>query len=90
MMAARERAVQVMAALERRVPSLDEFVGQSWSAWTEWNGVTAADGEPTLERRQRCLSGPMMKARWYIFVEMQRRANVLPKQRPYRVLALGG
>lgn len=45
MMAVRERAVKVMAALDRRVPSLDDFVGQSWSAWTEWAGVTAADGE---------------------------------------------
>uniref|UniRef100_H3C1Q4 Ataxin 7-like 2a n=1 Tax=Tetraodon nigroviridis TaxID=99883 RepID=H3C1Q4_TETNG len=37
-----------MAALDRRVPSLDDFVGQSWSAWTEWAGVTAADG-PNLD-----------------------------------------
>ncbi|XP_030275430.1 ataxin-7-like protein 2a [Sparus aurata] len=44
MMAVRERAVKVMAALDRRVPSLDDFVGQSWTAWTEWAGVTAADG----------------------------------------------
>ncbi|KAM9813920.1 ataxin-7-like protein 2a [Neosynchiropus ocellatus] len=44
MMAVRERAVKVMAALERRVPSLDEFVGQSWTAWAEWAGVTATDG----------------------------------------------
>ncbi|KAK2821033.1 hypothetical protein Q5P01_023992 [Channa striata] len=33
-----------MAALDRRVPSLDDFVGQSWTAWAEWAGVTAADG----------------------------------------------
>ncbi|XP_077459093.1 ataxin-7-like protein 2a isoform X1 [Stigmatopora argus] len=44
MMAVRERAVKVMAALSRRVPSLDDFVGQSWTAWTEWVGVTAPDG----------------------------------------------
>ncbi|XP_057703123.1 ataxin-7-like protein 2a [Corythoichthys intestinalis] len=44
MMAVRERAVKVMAALDRRVPSLDDFVGQSWTAWTEWAGVTAPDG----------------------------------------------
>ncbi|XP_058488493.1 ataxin-7-like protein 2a isoform X1 [Solea solea] len=44
MMASRERAVKVMAALDRRVPSLDDFVGQSWTAWAEWAGVTAADG----------------------------------------------
>uniref|UniRef100_A0A3Q3G302 Ataxin 7-like 2a n=1 Tax=Labrus bergylta TaxID=56723 RepID=A0A3Q3G302_9LABR len=25
-----------MAALDRRVPSLDDFVGQSWTAWAEW------------------------------------------------------
>uniref|UniRef100_A0A3Q2E6W7 Ataxin 7-like 2a n=1 Tax=Cyprinodon variegatus TaxID=28743 RepID=A0A3Q2E6W7_CYPVA len=32
-----------MAAVDRRVPSLDEFVGQSWTAWADWAGVTAAD-----------------------------------------------
>lgn len=75
MMAVRERAVKVMAALDRRVPSLDDFVGQSWSAWTEWAGVTAADGEQTLERRQRCWRARLMKALRYIFVQMKRRAN---------------
>uniref|UniRef100_A0AAY5JZL9 SCA7 domain-containing protein n=1 Tax=Esox lucius TaxID=8010 RepID=A0AAY5JZL9_ESOLU len=44
MMAVRERAVKVMAALERRVPSIDDFVGQSWSAWAEKAGVTASEG----------------------------------------------
>nr|XP_057934904.1 ataxin-7-like protein 2a [Doryrhamphus excisus] len=44
MMAVRERAVKVMAAVDRRVPSLDDFVGQSWTAWSEWAGVTAPDG----------------------------------------------
>ncbi|KAG9260644.1 ataxin-7-like protein 2 [Astyanax mexicanus] len=44
MMAVRERAVQVMAALDRRVLCLDDFVGQSWSAWAERAGLTAADG----------------------------------------------
>ncbi|XP_029907621.1 ataxin-7-like protein 2a [Myripristis murdjan] len=48
MMAVRERAVKVMAAVDRRVPSLDDFVGQSWSAWAERTGVTAADG-PDVE-----------------------------------------
>ncbi|XP_054472610.1 ataxin-7-like protein 2a [Anoplopoma fimbria] len=44
MMAVRERAVKVMAALDRRVPSLDDFAGQSWTAWAERAGVTAAEG----------------------------------------------
>ncbi|XP_061640491.1 ataxin-7-like protein 2a isoform X4 [Phyllopteryx taeniolatus] len=44
MMAVRERAVKVMAALDRRLPSFDDFVGQSWTAWAEWAGVTAPDG----------------------------------------------
>ncbi|XP_028261853.1 ataxin-7-like protein 2a isoform X2 [Parambassis ranga] len=48
MMAVRERAVKVMAALDRRVPSLDDFVGQSWTAWADWAGVTVADG-PDVE-----------------------------------------
>lgn len=45
MMAVRERAVKVMAALERRVPCLDDFVGQSWSVWADRNNLTASDGE---------------------------------------------
>ncbi|XP_016123756.1 ataxin-7-like protein 2 [Sinocyclocheilus grahami] len=44
MMAVRERAVKVMAAPERRVPGLDDFVGQSWSAWTERATLTASEG----------------------------------------------
>ncbi|KAM4588120.1 ataxin-7-like protein 2a isoform 3-T3 [Odontesthes bonariensis] len=44
MMAVRERAAKVMAALDRRVPSLDDFVGQSWTAWADLACVTAADG----------------------------------------------
>ncbi|XP_052424738.1 ataxin-7-like protein 2a isoform X1 [Carassius gibelio] len=43
MMAVRERAVKVMAALERRVPCLDDFVGQSWSVWTERTNLTASE-----------------------------------------------
>lgn len=33
-----------MAALVRRVPSLDDFVGQSWSSWVEWAGVSPVEG----------------------------------------------
>lgn len=75
MMAVRERAVKVMAAVDRRVPSLDEFVGQSWSTWTERAGLTAADGEQTHERKQRRSPGRPRKALRCIFVEMERRAN---------------
>uniref|UniRef100_A0A8C2X505 Ataxin 7-like 2a n=1 Tax=Cyclopterus lumpus TaxID=8103 RepID=A0A8C2X505_CYCLU len=32
-----------MAALDRRVPSLDDFVGQSWTAWAEWSGCSKND-----------------------------------------------
>ncbi|XP_076860693.1 ataxin-7-like protein 2a isoform X1 [Brachyhypopomus gauderio] len=44
MMAVRERAVKVMAALERRVPCLDDFVGQSWSVWIERTNLIPSDG----------------------------------------------
>ncbi|KAJ8260288.1 hypothetical protein GJAV_G00179240 [Gymnothorax javanicus] len=43
MMAVRERAVAVMAALDRRVPSLDDFVGQCWSSWVERANVFVSD-----------------------------------------------
>ncbi|XP_075632030.1 LOW QUALITY PROTEIN: ataxin-7-like protein 2 [Balearica regulorum gibbericeps] len=42
-MAARGRAAAAMAA-ERRLPSLDEFAGQSWSAWVERAGPPAEPG----------------------------------------------
>lgn len=48
MMAVCERAVKVMAALERRVPSLDDFVGESWSAWAERASVTGSEGKGAL------------------------------------------
>lgn len=44
-MAVRERAAAAMAALERRVPSLDDFAGQSWSSWVERADLPASDGE---------------------------------------------
>ncbi|KAK1152254.1 ataxin-7-like protein 2 [Acipenser oxyrinchus oxyrinchus] len=44
MMAVRERAAAVMAALGRRVPSLDDFAGQSWSSWIERADISASDG----------------------------------------------
>ncbi|XP_023391792.1 ataxin-7-like protein 2 isoform X5 [Pteropus vampyrus] len=33
-----------MAALERRVPSLDDFAGQSWTSWVERADLPVADG----------------------------------------------
>lgn len=75
MMAVRERAVKVMAALDRRVPSLDDFVGQSWSAWTERAGVTPADGERTREGKGRWRRGRLVEKSRCIFVEMERGAN---------------
>uniref|UniRef100_A0A2K6BZY6 Ataxin 7 like 2 n=2 Tax=Cercopithecidae TaxID=9527 RepID=A0A2K6BZY6_MACNE len=42
-MAVRERAAAAMAALERRVPSLDDFAGQSWSSWVERADLPATD-----------------------------------------------
>ncbi|KAG5835517.1 hypothetical protein ANANG_G00244860 [Anguilla anguilla] len=49
MMAVRERAVAVMAALDRRVPSLDDFVGQSWSSWVERANVFVSDAGSDAE-----------------------------------------
>ncbi|XP_028652927.2 ataxin-7-like protein 2 [Erpetoichthys calabaricus] len=49
MMAVRARAAAVMAALDRRVPSLDEFAGQSWSSWVERADISVADGTEAEE-----------------------------------------
>lgn len=69
MMAVRERAVKVMAALERRVPSLDDFVGQSWSAWAERAGVTTSEGKGVLCHRYRPASDRSADRLGFIFVE---------------------
>ncbi|KAL8178891.1 UNVERIFIED_CONTAM: hypothetical protein K2H54_057489 [Gekko kuhli] len=45
-MAVRGRAAAVaaaMAAVDRRLPNLDDFAGQSWSAWVERAGPPAAE-----------------------------------------------
>nr|XP_033774154.1 ataxin-7-like protein 2 isoform X2 [Geotrypetes seraphini] len=50
-MAVRGRAAAVMAALDRRAPSLDEFAGQSWSSWVQRADLAAGsdleDGRKT-------------------------------------------
>ncbi|NWX03938.1 AT7L2 protein, partial [Caloenas nicobarica] len=46
-----------MAAAERRLPSLDEFAGQSWSAWVERAGPPAEPGEGRQRRRRRGRAG---------------------------------
>ncbi|KAJ8360635.1 hypothetical protein SKAU_G00171600 [Synaphobranchus kaupii] len=49
MMAVRERAIAVMAALDRRVPSLDDFVGESWISWVEREHVFVSDAGSNAE-----------------------------------------
>ncbi|XP_048878120.1 ataxin-7-like protein 2a [Brienomyrus brachyistius] len=44
MMAVRERAAAAMAALDRWVPSLEDFVGQSWSSWVERVNAFVSEG----------------------------------------------
>ncbi|KAL4658650.1 ataxin-7-like protein 2 [Arapaima gigas] len=44
MMAVRERAAAVMAALDRRVPTVEDFVGQSWSSWVERANTLPSEG----------------------------------------------
>ncbi|XP_020660969.3 ataxin-7-like protein 2 isoform X1 [Pogona vitticeps] len=56
-MAVRGRAAAVaaaaMAAVDRRLPSLDDFAGQSWSAWVERAGPPAAETGAELEENSR-------------------------------------
>lgn len=75
MMALRERAVKVMAALERRVPSLDDFVGQSWTAWADWAGVTAADGKRAPWRKRWQPRSRLTESPAFIFTETEHRAS---------------
>ncbi|XP_044299358.1 ataxin-7-like protein 2 isoform X1 [Varanus komodoensis] len=56
-MAVRGRAAAVaavaMAAVDRRLPSLDDFAGQSWSAWVERAGPPTAETGSELEESSR-------------------------------------
>ncbi|XP_054836822.1 ataxin-7-like protein 2 isoform X1 [Eublepharis macularius] len=55
-MAVRGRAAAVaaaMAAVERRLPNLDDFAGQSWSAWVERAGPPAAETGSELEENNK-------------------------------------
>ncbi|XP_070601228.1 ataxin-7-like protein 2 isoform X2 [Erythrolamprus reginae] len=56
-MAVRGRAAVVaavaMAAVDRRLPNLDDFAGQSWSAWVERVGPPAAETVSDLEENNR-------------------------------------
>ncbi|XP_060132974.1 ataxin-7-like protein 2 isoform X1 [Zootoca vivipara] len=56
-MAVRGRAAVVaaaaMAAVDRRLPNLDDFAGQSWSAWVERAGPTAAETGSDVEENGR-------------------------------------
>ncbi|XP_062834475.1 ataxin-7-like protein 2 isoform X1 [Anolis carolinensis] len=51
--AAAAAAVAAMAAVERRLPNLDDFAGQSWSAWVERAGPPAAETGSELEENNR-------------------------------------
>lgn len=45
MVSIRERARTAMAALDRRNPNLDDFVGLNWSSWIDKAYVLASEGE---------------------------------------------
>ncbi|KAH0618740.1 hypothetical protein JD844_018188 [Phrynosoma platyrhinos] len=46
-----------MAAVDRRLPSLDDFAGQSWSAWVERAGPPAAAAETGSELEENNRNG---------------------------------
>lgn len=41
----RERGRAAMAALNRRIPNLDDFVGLNWSCWVDRVNILPSDGE---------------------------------------------
>ncbi|XP_044937879.1 ataxin-7-like protein 2 isoform X4 [Mustela putorius furo] len=73
-MAVRERAAAAMAALERRVPSLDDFAGQSWSSWVERADLPAADGAELEESNKN-----MKKLDAMTLIKEERRHGPLSK-----------
>ncbi|XP_061869606.1 ataxin-7-like protein 2 [Colius striatus] len=72
-MAARGRAAAMAAAAaaaERRVPSLDEFAGQSWSAWVERAGPPADAGSGSELEESGKSSGKKLDAMTLIKEDM--------------------
>ncbi|XP_074912281.1 ataxin-7-like protein 2 [Buteo buteo] len=72
-MAARGRAAAAMAAAaaaERRLPSLDEFAGQSWSAWVERAGPPAEPGSGSELEESGKSSGKKLDAMTLIKEDM--------------------
>lgn len=90
MMAVRERAAKAMAAVDRRVPSLDDFVGQSWTAWADWAGVSGADGKEAPGRKHDPPRGRLAESPQLIFSKTERGANRVTQTKTCRVLARAG
>lgn len=51
--APRERARSAMAAMDRRNPNLDDFVGLNWSCWIDRVKMLSSDGESLSLSRTR-------------------------------------
>lgn len=51
--APRERARSAMAAMDRRNPNLDDFVGLNWSCWVDRVKTLSSDGESLSLSRTR-------------------------------------
>ncbi|XP_029912339.1 ataxin-7-like protein 2b isoform X2 [Myripristis murdjan] len=49
MVSTRERARAAMAAVDRRNPNLDDFVGLNWSSWIDIANILASDAGPSVE-----------------------------------------
>lgn len=90
MMAVRERAAKAMAAVDRRVPSLDDFVGQSWTAWADWAGVSGADGKEAQRSKHEPPRGRLTESPQLISSKTERGANRVTQTKTCRVLARAG
>uniref|UniRef100_G3NYF1 Ataxin 7-like 2a n=1 Tax=Gasterosteus aculeatus TaxID=69293 RepID=G3NYF1_GASAC len=54
----RERARAAMAALDRRNPNLDDFVGLNWSCWVERVNISPSDAGSNVEDGSKHVRNP--------------------------------
>ncbi len=87
----RERARAAMAALDRRNPNLDDFVGLNWSCWADRVNILPSDGESHSLPRTRFSSFHGVGVLWFIvcYIHTERHKEGQPKQKTRWVLAQG-
>ncbi|XP_048682590.1 ataxin-7-like protein 2 isoform X3 [Caretta caretta] len=83
----RAAAAAAMAAVDRRLPSLDDFAGQSWSAWVERAGPPA---EPAGSEVEESSKNGSKKVDAMTLIKEERRHGPLSKLYAQKCQAVNG